>query len=84
MPLALTDTAPKRKTLCVRLFNSGWDVYFLPGVHVWHDKTTLARDQEAQHQSKTYIPLLTWTASPKLGAHPRTPGSYQWASSTSG
>lgn len=41
----------EEKDLCLRLLNSGWDVDLLPGVHVWHDRTLVARDLAAQHRS---------------------------------
>jgi GT2 family glycosyltransferase len=37
--------------LCIRLLDRNWEVHFLPGVHIWHDKTTVARDIAAQHRS---------------------------------
>jgi glycosyltransferase involved in cell wall biosynthesis len=37
--------------LCIRLIDRKWEIHFLPGVHVWHDKTTIARDIAAQHRS---------------------------------
>jgi GT2 family glycosyltransferase len=37
--------------LCIRLLDRNWEIYFLPGVHVWHDKSTVARDIPAQYRS---------------------------------
>ena len=37
--------------LSVRLLDRNWEIHFLRGVHVWHDKTTIARDISAQHLS---------------------------------
>jgi GT2 family glycosyltransferase len=37
--------------LCIRLLDRNWEIHFLPGVHIWHDKTTVARDIAAQHRS---------------------------------
>jgi GT2 family glycosyltransferase len=37
--------------LCVRLLDRNWEIHFLPGVHVWHDKTTIARDIAVQYRS---------------------------------
>lgn len=37
--------------LCLRLLDRNWEIHFLPGVHVWHDKTAVARDIAAQHSS---------------------------------
>ncbi len=41
----------EEKDLCLRLFDHHWDIHLLPGVHVWHDKTVVARNQKAQHRS---------------------------------
>jgi glycosyltransferase involved in cell wall biosynthesis len=38
----------EEKDLCVRLLERGCEIMFLTGVHVWHDKTTQARDTSAQ------------------------------------
>jgi GT2 family glycosyltransferase len=37
--------------LCIRLLDHNWDIHFLPGVNVWHDKTIIARDGASQHRS---------------------------------
>lgn len=41
----------EEKDLCLRLIDAGYKVIQLPGVHVWHDKTPLARDVAYQHRS---------------------------------
>jgi GT2 family glycosyltransferase len=41
----------EEKDLCLRLLDAGYWVIRLPGVHVWHDKTPLARDLSYQHRS---------------------------------
>jgi GT2 family glycosyltransferase len=41
----------EEKDLSLRLLDSNWEVHALPGVHVWHDKTSVARDLSAQHRS---------------------------------
>jgi glycosyltransferase involved in cell wall biosynthesis len=41
----------EEKDLCLRLMDAGREIYRLPGVHVWHDKTAIARDLAAQHRS---------------------------------
>jgi GT2 family glycosyltransferase len=37
--------------LCVRLLDRNWEIHFLPGVYIWHDKSTVARDIAAQYRS---------------------------------
>jgi glycosyltransferase involved in cell wall biosynthesis len=37
--------------LSIRLLDRNWGIHYLPGVHVWHDKTTVARDLAAQYRS---------------------------------
>jgi GT2 family glycosyltransferase len=37
--------------LCIRLLDRNWEIHFLPGVNVWHDKTSLARDSAEQYRS---------------------------------
>jgi GT2 family glycosyltransferase len=41
----------EEKDLCIRLIDKGYRIMKLPGVHVWHDKTMVARDFQAQHRS---------------------------------
>jgi GT2 family glycosyltransferase len=41
----------EEKDLCLRLLDRDWDIHLLPGVHVWHDKTTVSRDEVHQHRS---------------------------------
>jgi len=41
----------EEKDLCLRLMNAGYRIDRLPGVHVWHDKTPVARHIPDQHQS---------------------------------
>lgn len=41
----------EERDLCAQLFDRGYEVFFVPGVHVWHDKTMVARDHSAQHRS---------------------------------
>jgi GT2 family glycosyltransferase len=41
----------EEKDLCLRLIDAGYKVIRLPGVHVWHDKTPVARDIAWQHRS---------------------------------
>ena len=37
--------------LCVRLLDRSHEIVFLPGVHVWHDKSSLARKPDEQYSS---------------------------------
>ncbi|MGH9881416.1 MAG: glycosyltransferase family 2 protein [Pyrinomonadaceae bacterium] len=37
--------------LCVRLLDRQYEIFFLPGVHVWHDKSSLARQSNKQYSS---------------------------------
>jgi GT2 family glycosyltransferase len=37
--------------LCIRLLDRNWEIHFLRGVNVWHDKTSLARDSAEQYRS---------------------------------
>jgi glycosyltransferase involved in cell wall biosynthesis len=37
--------------LCVRLLDRKHEIMYLPGVHVWHDKSSLARQSDAQYSS---------------------------------
>ena len=68
--------------LCIRLLDRNWEVHFLPGVHVWHDKTPVARDMAAQYRStvcndlafavrRCPFPLLLGTVLVKLLNHLR-------------
>jgi GT2 family glycosyltransferase len=37
--------------LCVRLLDRKHEIFYLPGVHVWHEKSSLARKSDAQYSS---------------------------------
>jgi len=39
------------KDLSIRLMDRGYKIAYLPGVHIWHDKTDVARDMNKQHRS---------------------------------
>jgi len=41
----------EEKDLCLRLLDQSWDTHLLPGVHVWHDKSMVARNLREQHRS---------------------------------
>ena len=41
----------EERDLCLRLIDAGFEIAKLDGVHVWHQKTTTARNAGAQHRS---------------------------------
>jgi len=41
----------EEQDLCLRLIDAGFQIVKLDGVHVWHDKSGIARDLAAQHRS---------------------------------
>lgn len=41
----------EEKELAIKLIDAGYKIIKLPGVHVWHDKTNIARDNLFQYQS---------------------------------
>jgi GT2 family glycosyltransferase len=41
----------EEKDLCLRLLDRNWEVHLLPGTHVWHDRTSVARNLPDQHRS---------------------------------
>jgi GT2 family glycosyltransferase len=41
----------EEKDLCLKLIDKGFKIISMTGVHVWHDKTLVARNQHAQHKS---------------------------------
>ena len=70
----------EEKDLCLRLIDAGYEIVKLDGVHVWHDKTSTARDLERQHSSgvcndltltmrRVPLGLLLPTMSYKLVSH---------------
>lgn len=55
----------EEKDLCIRFLDRGWNMRFLPGVHVWHDKTSAGRDWGAQHRTGTLNDLIfAWLRCP--------------------
>lgn len=55
----------EEKDLCIRFMDRGWNMKFLPGVHVWHDKTSAGRDWSAQHRTGTLNDLIfAWLRCP--------------------
>lgn len=72
----------EEKDLCIRLLDIGWEIHLLPGVHVWHEKTVMARDLAAQHRSgvcndlafalrRCPMPSLLWVFPMKVLSHLR-------------
>lgn len=70
----------EEKDICLRLIDGGYGIVRMEGLHVWHDKTTTARDLPKQHRSgvcndlvlalmrfptMALAPALTW----KIAAH---------------
>jgi GT2 family glycosyltransferase len=41
----------EEKDMCLRLMDAGYGIDLLPGVHVWHDKSEIARHLPDQHRS---------------------------------
>ncbi len=55
----------EEKDLCLRLIDRGFKIMKLPGVHVWHEKTMIARDLIAQHRSGVCNDLVfIWRRTP--------------------
>jgi GT2 family glycosyltransferase len=48
----------EEKELSIKLIDRGYQVIRLPGVHVWHDKTNVARDFTRQHRSAVLNDLV--------------------------
>lgn len=72
----------EEKDLCVQLLDRHYEIMFLPGVHVWHDKSSQARDLEAQHRSgvcndfvfalrRCPFPMALWLIPGKFVSHLR-------------
>jgi GT2 family glycosyltransferase len=70
----------EEKDLCLRLLDRRWDVHLLPGVHVWHDKSSVARDEAGQHRSgvcndlvfalrRCPLPLMMAVLPAKIASH---------------
>lgn len=58
----------EEKDLCIKLMDMGVKIVKMPGVHVWHDKTTIARDLPKQHRSGVCNDMVF--------TYRRTPGLY--------
>lgn len=72
----------EEKDLCLRLMDAGYAIVRLPGVHVWHDKTPVARELAHQHRSlvcndlvmalrRTPLPVLPFALLAKFFRHLR-------------
>ena len=77
----------EEKDLSMRLLDQNYEIWYLPGIHVWHDKTLLERDIPAQHRSgvcndlvfafrRCPIPMLLWLLPAKILSHLRFSLSY--------
>ncbi|MEQ8688288.1 MAG: glycosyltransferase [Imperialibacter sp.] len=44
----------EERDLSLQLYDRGYAIVKLPGVHIWHDITKLARDHQGQHRSVVY------------------------------
>lgn len=62
----------EEKDLSIRLIDKGYKVLFYKGVFVWHDKTSMARNLDKQHQSGVCNDLVF--------LYRRTPGVMLWPS----
>jgi GT2 family glycosyltransferase len=57
----------EEKDLCLRLIDAGYEIVLLPGVHVFHDKTSIERHTPTQHQSGVSNDLaMTFRRTPLL------------------
>ncbi len=72
----------EEQDLCLRLLDHKHEIMFLPGVHVWHDKSMTARNPSAQHASgvcndlvfafrRSPYPTLLWLMPAKMASHIR-------------
>lgn len=70
----------EEKDLSLRLLDAGHEIALLPGVHVWHDKSAIARDVPAQHASgvcndmiftfrRAPASVLAWLVPAKAASH---------------
>jgi glycosyltransferase involved in cell wall biosynthesis len=70
----------EEQDLCIRLLDRKHDIMLLPGVHVWHDRTVIARDNATQHASavcndlvfafrRSPYPMLLWLIPGKVISH---------------
>ena len=60
----------EEKDLCLRLLDAGFQVMTLRGVHVWHDKTPVAREIPKQHRSGVCNDLVMTLRRTPLSALP--------------
>jgi len=70
----------EEQDLCIRLLDLNHEIEFLPGVHVWHDKSLSSRNISAQHVSgvcndlvfafrRTPFSILLWLLPAKIFSH---------------
>lgn len=78
----------EEKDLSLRLMDAGYQIVRMPGVHVWHDKSPIARDLPEQHRAgvcndfvmtfrRTPILLLPFALLAKLYRHFQFARSHQ-------
>src|ERR1041385_7277303 len=57
----------EEKDLCLRLIDAGYEIVLLPGLHVFHDKTSVERHTPTQHRSGVTNDLaMTFRRTPLL------------------
>jgi glycosyltransferase involved in cell wall biosynthesis len=60
----------EEKDLSIRLVDAGYKVVFYKGMYIWHDKTSVARNLNKQHQSGVCNDLVFY--------YRRTPSFFLW------
>jgi GT2 family glycosyltransferase len=41
----------EEKDICIKFMDRGKKIIFMPGVHIWHDKINLSRDEKVKYRS---------------------------------
>jgi len=78
----LGNYGSEEQDLCIRLLDEKHEILFLPGVHVWHERTPIARDSDGQHTSavcndltfafrRSPLSMLVWLLPGKVLSHLR-------------